>query len=294
MAAFGCSFVGCFDDRQSCSMSPDAVWRVGCQFGFDVTDPATVVLQVAPAQTTGVRVMERLDVSVEGRALEAERFTADHGGLVDMFRAPIGDLQISYEAVISRGAPAVAELAQHFDNEQMVYLRQSRYCPSDAFSGFAAYELGHLPPGRELLDAVGDWVASRLTYEEGFGGPLDTAVDTFFAGRGVCRDFAHLAITVLRALEVPSRLVAVYAPGLSPMEFHAVVEAHVAGRWWILDPTRLAPRQSLVRVSTGRDASDTAFITVIGGDALLVHSETMAVIDGDLPLDDHLALIALS
>ena len=109
----------------------------------------------------------------------------------------------------------------------------------------------------------------------------------------MCRDFAHLAITVLRALDVPARLVAAYAPGLSPMDFHAVVEAFVEGRWWVLDATRLAPRPSLLRIATGRDAADTAFLTVIDGEATLEVAEVEAFTDGDLPADDHLELVGL-
>ena len=82
-----------------------------------------------------------------------------------------------------------------------------------------------------------------------------TALDAYEEKKGVCRDFSHLAITMLRALEVPARLVSVYAPGLSPMDFHAVVEAHVDGQWLALDATRLAPRSTLLRIATGRDAA---------------------------------------
>nr|WP_249420123.1 transglutaminase family protein [Rhabdothermincola salaria] len=159
--------------------------------------------------------------------------------------------------------------------------------------GFFAQELGHLEPGADRLLAVADWVFERLAYEAGASGPLDTAADALFAGKGVCRDFAHLAITALRALGVPARLVAVYAPGLSPMEFHAVVEAHLDGVWWVLDPTRLAPRRSLLRVATGRDAADTAFLTVLDGTAELLANEMTVTIDGDLPLDAHEDLVPL-
>ena len=86
---------------------------------------------------------------------------------------------------------------------------------------------------------------------------------------------------------------AVYAPGLSPMDFHAVVEARVDGRWQVLDATRLAPRPSLVRIATGRDAADTAFATTLAGDAELLLIEVTAYTDGHLPTDDHTALVTL-
>jgi len=101
----------------------------------------------------------------------------------------------------------------------------------------------------------------------------------------VCRDFAHLSIALLRALGDPARLAAVYAPGLSPMEFHAVCEAMVDDAWWVVDATRLAPRQSLLRVATGRDAADTAFLTSFGAPVGLTALEVTAV-TGQFELDD--------
>ncbi|HUF33319.1 MAG TPA: transglutaminase family protein [Acidimicrobiales bacterium] len=274
-------------------MTPEAVWRVGCRLGFRVSEPATVALQIAPAATAGDVLDATLDVTIGGDPLDVELFDGDHGAVVQILHSPVGELSVAYDGVIQRGEAVPGPPVTSLDAEQLTYLRQSRYCPSDELSGFAAYELGHLGPGPELLAAVGGWVASRLTYLGGASGPLDTAVDSLFAGRGVCRDFAHLAITMLRALDVPARLVAVYAPGLSPMDFHAVVEAYVDGRWCILDPTRLAPRASLVRITTGRDAADTAFVTVIGGTVELLRAEVTAVIDGDLPMDDHTGVVVL-
>ncbi len=278
-------------DRQG---NGTALWYVECHLALDVTDEATIVLQVSPASAAGAVLTEKSDVAVDGRPLPVRRIEGDHGGRFHVLRSPAGALAIDVRATIDRTHVAEAPASDALDLEQLTYLRQSRYCPSDRLRGFAAYELGHLGPGPELLTAVGDWVGSRLTYVEGFSGPLDSAVDSLFAGRGVCRDFAHLAITVLRALGVPARLVAVYAPGLWPMDFHAVVEAHVEGRWWVLDPTRLAPRTSLLRVSTGRDAADTAFLTVVSGAAELRSTEVVAFTDGELPFDDHGGLVSLA
>ena len=148
--------------------------------------------------------------------------------------------------------------------------------------------------GRDLLDAVSSWVGVRLAYVSGSSRPTDGAVDTYLARQGVCRDFAHLAIALLRARNVPARLAAVYAPGLSPMDFHAVAEAWVEEAWHVVDPTSLAPRQSMVRIATGRDAADTAFMSVYAGLVDLVSVEVSAVVDGELPRDDATTLCTLS
>ena len=288
---------------QTTTPSPGAPqrWRATSHLGIEVAEPSTIVLQVAPVAAAGLEVTEDLRVVLDGRPLPVRRIRGDHGGAVDIVQSPPGSLAIDLDATVvglpgsgpDPGAGGGAGEPAGLDLEQLTYLRQSRYCPSDRFSGFAAYELGHLAPGPELLAAVCDWVGSRLTYEVGASGPLDTAVDSFFTGRGVCRDFGHLAITVLRALEVPARLVAAYAPGLAPMDFHAVVEAYVGGRWWALDPTRLAPRPTLLRIATGRDAADTAFLTTLAGQATLVETEVVAFTEGVLPLDDHLGPVHL-
>src|SRR6185369_6056709 len=107
------------------------------------------------------------------------------------------------------------------------------------------------------------------------------------------RDFAHLVVVLCRAVEVPARVAAVYASGLSPMDFHAIVETAIDGVWWSWDATRLAPRQTLVRIGTGRDAADVAFATVLSGRVELSTVEIWAIAGTDLPLDDHDGLVAL-
>jgi len=111
---------------------------------------------------------------------------------------------------------------------------------------------------------VSSWVGTRIAYVTGSSLPTDGAVRTLLSRRGVCRDFAHLVVAFLRALDVPARVVGVYAPGLSPMDFHAVAEAAIDGVWHVVDATTLAPRQSLVRIATGRDAADIAFLSARG------------------------------
>jgi transglutaminase-like putative cysteine protease len=111
-------------------------------------------------------------------------------------------------------------------------------------------------------------------------------VETLLNRRGVCRDYAHLAISLLRAKNVPARLAAVYAPGLSPMDFHAVAEAHINGAWHVIDPTGLAPRDAMLRITAGRDSSDTAFLSTVGGSLSLREIRVFATVNGDLPAED--------
>ena len=274
--------------------------HVFCRLEFVLEEPAVLALQVAAAAAPDDIADEQLIVTVNGVATEpVHEFATNRGGRVHVVRAEPGRLEVGYGAtIINATALELAPLsdatsAPVYDDETFSALRQSRYCPSDAMAGFAAFEFANIPRGPDLGRAIASWVFERLAYEAGASGPLDTAVDTLVANAGVCRDFAHVTIALCRALGVPARLVAVYAPGLSPMDFHAVVEIRIGETWEVLDPTRLAPRSSLVRIASGRDAADTAFATTLEGDAELVVSEVSAVVDGDLPDDDHVARIAL-
>jgi len=272
-------------------------WQVGCTLTFEVEEPATVALQLAVAAGPGRTVDDRLDVTLDGQPLDRpiHEVASAHGGRIHRLQASSGLLRITYQARATGGATGDdgARRDGELTLERLVALRPSRYCPSDALLGFASGELGGRKPGAELAWAVVGWVARRTAYVPGSSGPLDTAVETLLGGQGVCRDFAHLAIGMARAVGIPARLASVYAPGLDPMDFHAVVEAHVDGAWHVFDPTGLAPRSSLLRVATGRDAADTAFADVLSGIATLTGIEVMAIVDGLLPSDDGRVLVRL-
>ena len=109
----------------------------------------------------------------------------------------------------------------------------------------------------------------------------------------MCRDYAHLVIALLRAVNVPARLVSVYAPGCRPMDFHAVAEAFVDGQWRVVDATCLAPRQSMVRIATGRDAADTAWLDNHNGAITVNNMQVFATVDGELPRDRIEALVSI-
>ena len=112
-------------------------------------------------------------------------------------------------------------------------------------------------------------------------------------GQGVCRDYAHLVVTMCRALGMPARYVSVYAPGLSPMDAHAVVEIAVDGVWRVFDATRLAPRASMVRIGTGRDAADIAILTALGGSSG-ARGSGAGDVGPALPVEDLDALVVLA
>jgi transglutaminase-like putative cysteine protease len=240
-------------------------------------EPATALLQIAVADPAS----EQLLVTSGGAVVEPEECEVD-GARVHRLQLLAGDTTITYSATAETcGPPRKVTPA-----EWAVALRPSRYCPSDQLEGFAGAEFDRTLPRAALVAAVASWVHRRLVYTAGASRPVDTAVDTLLTGQGVCRDYAHLTVTLLRALEIPARLVAVYAPGLDPMDFHAVVEADVDGTWCVVDATRLVPTSSLVRICSGRDAADTAFLSLFGGVAQFRTMTVTATTAGPLPAPD--------
>lgn len=183
------------------------------------------------------------------------------------FRAALsGPVTISYEATVDNGfrVQLPQTLHQHswteLPQEVLQYLTPSRYCPSDKFIPFAMREFGHLAGGARVL-AVLDWIYANVDYKLGVSNAETDAERTFLDRAGVCRDFTHLGITLCRALNIPARAVSAYAFRLNPPDFHAIFEVFMDGGWWMVDPTRLASIDGLVRIGVGRDAADVAFLT---------------------------------
>jgi len=180
-----------------------------------------------------------------------------------------GRIDISYTANVAIDRPATniagLDTVPHLDlpPAYIQYLMPSRYCPSDRHENFVATRFDGPTKGDQILQMV-DWIYQSIDYAPGFSPLGATATDTFISRRGVCRDFAHLLIAFARAADVPARMVSAYGLGVNPPDFHAVVEVYLDGRWHLVDPTRLAPEEHLVRIAVGRDATDISFMTIFG------------------------------
>lgn len=231
---------------------------------MSVTSPADLVLSVAAASVQAVG-SERLVVTLDGRNHEAvEEVPGPVGTRLHRIQAPAGGLKVAYFAEVDGRAEPVP--VEPFD--PVVFGRPSRYCESDRL-GAVARDLFGGRTGSDLVGAVLDWTLGNITYAPGSSGPTDGAVDTWLRREGVCRDTAHLVVAFLRALGQPARVVSVYAPGLVPMDFHLVTEVLLDGAWYVVDGTGMSTRPDLVRIATGRDAADTAFLTVTSGNCRL-------------------------
>lgn len=260
---------------------------VSCRLTFDVDSPVDLVLSVAVADGSW-DVQELLTVRGEQGPVPVDEVKAGVGTRVHRLRAPAGRLDVDYQATVTGRAalPPVEEI------DLVEYLRPSRYAESDRLLAFAHDQFGDVPRGA-LLDEVAGWVGRHVRYLSGGSLPTDGATDTLLKRRGVCRDFAHLVVALLRALDVPARVASVYAPGLEPMDFHAVAEAYADGHWHVLDATGLADRRTMVRIATGRDATDTAFCSWYGGSMTLRQMQVTATVQDGPDLGEGAGAVAL-
>lgn len=230
---------------------------------YQIYADQAILLTIEAAQTEGQTVIEsRLCVDnatlhhMQGEggvgarvwAFATEgRFIVRYGATVDVHRAEVDLTTLS--ATPMHALPA----------EVLTYLRPSRYCQSDLFNEFVGLQFGHLNGGAKIA-AILDWVAGGIAYVSGSSSSTTTAIETFNAAQGVCRDFAHLVCSLARAGGIPARYVSVYGEDVNPPDFHAVVQVWLDGAWHLVDATRMSGAAGLVIIGVGRDAGDVAFM----------------------------------
>jgi transglutaminase-like putative cysteine protease len=150
------------------------------------------------------------------------------------------------------------------DNEVLPFISPSRYCESDKLLDFSHQQFGHLPNEFAKVKAINEWVFNSIAYKAGTSDSSRSACDVLALKEGVCKDFAHLAIALCRALDIPARYFTGYAYALDPPDFHACFEAYVGGKWLFFDPTQLSIPNGLVKIANAKDASEVAVASFFG------------------------------
>src|SRR5579859_3813030 len=253
--------------------------KVGCEFIYESSWPTPAVMQVQPRPDGDFRVLDEVWRITPPLALHA--YSDIYGNTCQRMLIPAGDMVLGYDAMIevSGQADEVAQDAvqlpvEELPDEALLYTLPSRYCLSDTLSDKAWELFGAIEPSWARVQAICDWVHGNIRFQYGTSNSLTTATDIYAQGVGVCRDFAHLAVTFCRALNIPARYVFGYLPDIgvpppdAPMDFCAWMEVYLSGRWWTFDPRNNQPRIGRVLIGRGRDALDVAMVTTYGSPRL--------------------------
>ncbi|HTP94031.1 MAG TPA: transglutaminase family protein [Xanthobacteraceae bacterium] len=250
--------------------------RAGYEISYDCSQPTPMIfmLSVHPSRVADLVTPDapRLDP-----AIPANSYQDGFGNTCHVIHAPAGRLTLATKFVIrDSGRPdEVAPGAEQHSLERLpvdtlVYLLGSRYCETDRFTQIAWSRFGNTPKGWPLVQAICDYVHDHIKFGYEHASPTKTAWDAHAERRGVCRDFAHLAITLCRCMNVPARYCTGYLgdigvpPDETPMDFSAWFEAYLGGQWYTFDARHNVPRIGRVLMARGRDATDVAIVTSFG------------------------------
>jgi transglutaminase-like putative cysteine protease len=250
--------------------------KIGYDLIFEAPGPTPMLLMlyVHPSREKDLEEPEKLKLEPN---LRVDNFLDGFGNKVGRIAIPQGPLRITHEVMIRDsgeldvpGIGARQHPVEELPPEILPYLLASRYCEVDRMIEIAWAHFSHTPLGWPRVQAVMDWVHNHITFGYAFARPTKTAYDAYIEQKGVCRDFMHLSITLLRALNIPARYTTGYLGDIgvpldpNPMDFSAWFEVYLGNRWWTCDARHNHPRIGRVLMATGRDATDVALTTSFG------------------------------
>ncbi|HTI71168.1 MAG TPA: transglutaminase family protein [Candidatus Limnocylindria bacterium] len=253
----------------------DITIRVGCSLAYQTTVPTPVLFVLRPRLEGRVLIMqENLSFGIGRPAYE---FQDSHGNITYRSTLMPGRNEIRHDALVAVSSiPDTREIigpiipVGELPSDLLRYTLPSRYCDSDKLMNFAWNQFGQVPHGLPRVQAICDWVHNNIEYRYMSGRPDLSASEVIERRYGVCRDFAHAAIALCRAFNLPARYVTGHLPDIgcidpgSPMDFHAYCEVYLGQDWLTFDPRFNVPRIGRVKVAHGADAVDGAFATIYG------------------------------
>ncbi len=241
--------------------------KIQARLDYDLDGPSDILLQLEAAPQDDQKLLSaHIHVPGEGHfaRIPGEEMIGDR---IWVRRDDRLTVEYRSEVAIDREVLDCADLAETpvhmLPGDIVKYLMGSRYCQPNRFQGFIDAEFGDLTGGAKIM-AMRDWIEDKFTYTPGASNADTTALDSFVQREGICRDYAHVMITMARASAIPARMASVYAVGVEPQDFHAVAEVYLNGNWRLVDPTGMAPVDGIARIGVGRDAADISFMTVYG------------------------------
>jgi len=249
--------------------------RFGHEFTITCEQPTPMVCLVSPHIERHADLVAP-EVQLTNPQVPVHSYYDLFGNLCRRFVAPAGDFTFSYDATLRDSgqpdvhAPEANEIPiAALPDETLVYLMGSRYCETDRMSQTAWDLFGHLEPGWGRVQAICDYVHNHITFNYMDARSTRTAYEAWQERKGVCRDFAHLSVTLCRAMNIPARYVNGYlgdigVPPAGEGDFAAWMEVYLGGRWWTFDARNNIPRIGRIVVARGRDAADVPLLNSFG------------------------------
>ena len=254
--------------------------RIGFDLIYDCPQPTPMILTLT-VHASRVADLITPDLLVTEPAVPVTAYRDTFGNWCSRLLAPKGTLRLTTDALIhDSGLPDVVvpnarqTPVTALPDETLLFLLGSRYCETDRLTDVAWKLFGHTPPGWARVQAVCDYVHSHIAFGYEHARHTKTAWDVFHERVGVCRDYAHLAITFCRCLNIPARYCTGYLgdmgmpPPYGPMDFAGWFEVWLDGHWYTFDARNNTPRIGRVLIARGRDAADVAISNTFGPNAL--------------------------
>ena len=249
--------------------------RVGCHVVYE-TSVSTAILIVLRPRSDGHQMVQQQLLTFTPY-LPSYDFKDSHGNLTDRAVLRPGENVIHHDALVSVSSlpdnhppPGMPVAVYQLPPNTLRYTLPSRYCDSDKLLNFAWKHFGHIENGLQRVYAICNWVHNNIEYRFGAGRSDSSASEILIQRYGVCRDFAHVAIALCRAFNLPARYVTGHLPDIgfadpgTPMDFHAYFEVYLEHHWRVFDARFNVPRIGRVKIAHGLDAVDASFSTVYG------------------------------
>ncbi|MGF7149024.1 transglutaminase-like putative cysteine protease [Sphingomonas zeicaulis] len=271
--------------------------RAGYEIAFDAAAPTSMValLSIHPSRNRDLRSPHRITTTPQVPMYD---FIDGFGNVATRLTVPAGGITLKADFVIAdSGRPDVrapdvpVTPVDALPNDVLVYLMGSRYCETQHLMDDAWAMFGHIPSARDRVEAIVDFVHNHIEFGYHHARCDRTANDGYREKVGVCRDFAHLAVTLCRCVNIPARYCTGYLgdigvpPVDAPMDFSAWFDVYVDGDWYTYDARHNQPRIGRILMARGRDATDVALTTAFGATTLKMFDVvTDELKPGEMPL----------
>jgi transglutaminase-like putative cysteine protease len=254
--------------------------NVGYELNYEFPQPTPMILTLN-VHNSRASDLVRPDYMMTTPSVSTAAYRDGFGNWCTRLIAPQGHFRVTGDALVNDtgipdqiAASAIQHVVPELPEETLVFLLGSRYCETDKLSTIAWSLFSNAPYGWARVQAICDFVHQHIQFGYQYASPTKTAWDVYNERRGVCRDFAHLAIALCRCMNIPARYCTGYLGDIgrpkdpSPMDFAGWFEAYLGGAWHTFDPRNHVPRIGRVLIARGRDAADVAITTTFGPNQL--------------------------